>query len=235
MFPASSADLISFFSFSVKSTCRYFFLSPSSAFASSAFGLSAGAGAASAATSLPSAFARKVFSPWIRDSLSSVPSSEDSLMQSRYASIASRQRNRRSIISLVTFTLSLRTSWNTSSMSWVRCCMRLNPMVPAIPFKECAARKISLITSLLSGSFSKVMILSLRLWMCSLVSSIKISRYWLTSILLYPHILNNFLCHLCQRSDFIHHSGLHNRLWHAIDHTGLGILCNNIKRFFLPQ
>ena len=50
----------------------------------------------------------------------------------------------------------LRTSENTFSISCVRFCILLYPIVPAIPFKECAALNISLIVSLFSGSFSRI-------------------------------------------------------------------------------
>ena len=166
-------------------------------------------------------------------SLSFVPSSEVSFTFSRYPSIASKQSNNTSIRLLVTFILSLRISWNTFSISWVRRCILLNPMVPAIPFKECAARKISLITSLFSGSFSNCIMLSLRVCKCPFVSSIKISRYWLTSISLYPHILYYCLCNFSQRNNLICCTCLSNGFWHSIYHTAFCILCDRMHLFML--
>ena len=84
--------------------------------------------------------------------------------------------------------LPLRTSENTFSMSWVSVCIRLYPMVPAMPFREWAARKISLIVSIFSGSDSRFRICVFRFCKCSLLSSMKISRYWLMSISFYPHV-----------------------------------------------
>ena len=141
--------------------------------------LAASAGFASSfgASSLPLAFWAIEFNVLIISSLSSVPSFAVSKISARYASRASKPRNSTSTNSGWTVILPLRTSWNTFSISCVKRCMRLKPIVPAIPFNEWAARKISLITSIFSGSCSRIIIWSLRVCKCSFVSSIKISRY----------------------------------------------------------
>ena len=177
------------------------------------------------------AFAIKSFNSLIIISLSSVPSSEVALIFSRYPSIASRHLNRRSIIGLSTGILPLLTSWNTFSISCVKCCILLNPIVPAIPLSECAARNTSLMVSLLSGSFSSVMIQSLKVCRCSALSSINISRYWLTSILFYPHILYDRFCNRSKRNYLVDHSSFRDCSRHTIYHACLCILCNNMNRF----
>ena len=136
-----------------------------------------GAFAACSGASFPVAFAAIAFKVFTISSFSSVPSFAVSIISLRYASNASSARNNTSINSDSTFIFSLRISWKTFSISCVRRCIRLKPIVPAIPFNECAARKISLMTSMFSGSCSRTINWSLKFCKCSFVSSIKISRY----------------------------------------------------------
>ena len=152
-------------------------------------------GAAScAAGAAPASPLRNALRALTIGSLSSVPSSWLFLMLSTYVSNASRHWKSTSTMAELTFIFSLRTSENTFSILCVRFCILLYPIVPAIPFKECAARNISLMVSLLSGSLSRIKICSLRLCRCSFDSSIKISKYWLTSILRPPsHFFSNIL------------------------------------------
>ena len=146
------------------------------AFASSA---TAGAGAGFS-SGFPSGFpsdSRNAFRRAIIGSLSSVPSSAVCWILSRYACNASRQSNKISTRSEVTFILPFLISEKTFSIICVRCCILLYPIVPAIPFKECAARKISLIVSAFSGSSSSIIRCWLKSCKCSCVSSINISKY----------------------------------------------------------
>ena len=149
-----------------------------------------------------------------------------------YCSSASRHWNKTSTILESTLILPLRTSENTFSISCVRFCILLYPIVPAIPLRECAALNISLIVSLLSGSFSRIIMPSLKFCKCSLDSSINISKYWLTSILRYPHILRYSFCNFIKRNNLINKSCLCNSLRHAIHNTAFFILCNNMDFLF---
>lgn len=113
--------------------------------------------AAACASPLPARpFCKTAFNCAISSSLSSVPSSEVSMMLVRYPSNASRHLNTISTRSALTFIFPFRISENTFSISCVKRCIRLYPIVPAIPFNEWAALKISFTVSTFSGSDSNI-------------------------------------------------------------------------------
>ena len=143
----------------------------------SAAGAVAATGASFSALASFSSLLSISFKDLINSALSFVPSSVVCWILARYSSRASRQLKRISIISGCTLIVPFLTSENTFSISCVRFCIRLYPMVPAIPFRECAARNISLIVSMFSGSCSSSRICVFRFCKCSFVSSRKISRY----------------------------------------------------------
>ena len=152
--PCAFASLIAFFSKSANGIDRYFLRSPPSGFFSSLVSSFVAAACASPLPARP--FCKTAFNCAISSSLSSVPSSEVSMMLVRYPSNASRHLNTISTRSALTFIFPFRISENTFSISCVKRCIRLYPIVPAIPFNEWAALKISFTVSTFSGSDSNI-------------------------------------------------------------------------------
>ena len=71
---------------------------------------------------------------------------------------------------------------NTSSIVCVSAAMRAKPIVPLMPFREWAIRKISSIVSPSSGASSMRITARFRVWRCSRLSARNMPRYSEVSI-----------------------------------------------------